>query len=81
MSDFRAQYEDTESKHLAKEELTKEQNKVETKEKIDVTMDESDVIEAEKEANSKAEENDPMREEDRGQGWVTQEEGDGDHAQ
>ena len=81
MSDFIAQYDDTESKPLAKEELTKEQNKVETKEKIDVPMDESDVIEAEKKANIKAEGNDPIQEAARGQGWVPQKEWDGDPTQ
>ena len=79
MSDFIAEYDDTESKPLAKEELTKEQNKDETKEKIEVPMDESDVIEAEKKANSKEEGNDPIQEAARGQGRVHQEEGEGEH--
>ena len=80
MSDFIAQYEDE-----IKPSVVKAQNKVEPeaeiKEEIKAPMDESDIIEAEKTADIKTEEKDPIDEAARSQGWVPQEEWDGDPTQ
>ena len=77
MSDFIAQYDDNETKPSE----TKSQDKVEKKEEVAAPMDESDVIEAEKKADIKVEEQDPIQEAARGQGWVPQDEWDGDPTQ
>ena len=80
MSDFIAQYEDE-----IKPSVVKAQNKVEPeaeiKEEIKAPMDESDIIEAEKTADIKTEEKNPIDEAARAQGWVPQEEWDGDPTQ
>ena len=81
MSEFIAQYDDNEPKPSAKQELAVEQNKVETKAETAAPMDESDVIEAEKTAEVKASTEDPIQEAARGQGWVPQDEWDGDPTQ
>ena len=77
MSDFIAQYDDNETKPSE----TKSQNKVEKKEEVAAPMDESDIIEAEKKADVKLPTEDPIQEAARGQGWVPQEEWDGDPTQ
>ena len=77
MSDFIAQYDDTETKPSE----TKSQNKVEKKVEVSAPMDESDVIEAEKTAEVKASTEDPIEGAARGQGWVPQDEWDGDPTQ
>jgi hypothetical protein len=77
MSDFIAQYDDTETKPSE----TKSQNKVEKKVEVAAPMDESDVIEAEKKVNIKTPTEDPIEGAARGQGWVPQEEWDGDPTQ
>jgi len=74
MSDFIAQYDDKETKPSE----TKSQNKVEEKEEVAAPMDESDVIEAEKKTQVEKPTGDPIQEAARGQGWVPQEEWDGD---
>jgi hypothetical protein len=77
MSDFIAQYDDTETKPSE----TKPQNKVEKKVEVAAPMDESDVIEAEKKVQVQTVTEDPIQEAARGQGWVPQEEWDGDPTQ
>ena len=77
MSDFIAQYDDTETKPSE----TKSQDKVEKKVEVAAPMDESDVIEAEKKAEVEVPTEDPIQEAARGQGWVPQEEWDGDPTQ
>ena len=77
MSDFIAQYDDNETKPSE----TKSQNKVEKKAEVPAPMDESDVIEAEKNATVKTSTEDPIEEAARGQGWVSQDEWDGDPTQ
>ena len=77
MSDFIAQYDDNETKPSAE----KTQNKVEKKVEVPAPMDESDVIEAEKNAAVKTSTEDPIEEAARGQGWVSQDEWDGDPTQ
>ena len=74
MSDFIAQYDDKDIKPSE----TKSQNKVEEKEEVAAPMDESDVIEAEKKTQVEKPTGDPIQEAARGQGWVPQEEWDGD---
>jgi hypothetical protein len=81
MSDFIAQYDDNEPKPSAKEELTEAQNKVEQNKEVEVPMDESDIIEAEKKADIKVEQKNPIDEAARAQGWVPQDEWDGDPTQ
>ena len=76
MSDFIAQYDDKDIKPSE----TKSQNKVEKKE-VAASMDESDVIEAEKKTQVEKPTGDPIQEAARGQGWVPQEEWDGDPTQ
>jgi len=80
MSDFIAQYDDNEPKPSAKEELTAEQNKVETKE-VSTKEPVEEVAQSEPEAEVKVEEKDPIDEAARSQGWVPQEEWDGDPTQ
>jgi len=80
MSDFIAQYDDNEPKPSAKEELTAEQNKVETKE-VSTKEPVEEVAQSEPEAEVKVEEKDPIDEAARAQGWVPQEEWDGDPTQ
>ena len=77
MSDFIAQYDDNETKPSE----TKSQDKVEKKVEVAAPMDESDVIEAEKKVAIKTSTEDPIQEAARGQGWVPQEEWDGDPTQ
>ena len=77
MSDFIAQYEDNETKPSE----TKSQDKVEKKAEVAAPMDESDIIEAEKKSQVKQSTEDPIHEAARGQGWVPQEEWDGDPTQ
>ena len=77
MSDFVAQYDDNETKPSE----TKSQDKVEKKVEVSAPMDESDVIEAEKTAEVKASTEDPIEGAARGQGWVPQDEWDGDPTQ
>ena len=85
MSDFIAEYDDKNPTPSAKQELTEEQNKVEPKaeikKEVKAPMDESDIIEAEKTADIKTEDKDPINEAARAQGWVPQEEWDGDPTQ
>ena len=77
MSDFVAQYDDNETKPSE----TKSQDKVEKKVEVSAPMDESDVIESEKTAEVKASTEDPIEGAARGQGWVPQDEWDGDPTQ
>jgi hypothetical protein len=77
MSDFIAQYDDKESKPS----VEKPQNKVEKKVEVAAPMDESDIIEAEKKAKVEVPTEDPIEGAARGQGWVPQEEWDGDPTQ
>ena len=77
MSDFIAQYDDNETKPSE----TKSQDKVEKKAEVAAPMDESDIIEAEKKSQVKQSTEDPIHEAARGQGWVPQEEWDGDPTQ
>ena len=80
MSDFIAEYDDIKVK-------TAPTAKEESKQKVEVAepMDESDVIEAEKKQAVQTEEkpkiDNPIEEEARSQGWVSQKEWDGDPAQ
>jgi len=80
MNDFIAQYDDTKPTPSAKEELTAEQNKVETKE-VSTKEPVEEVAQSEPEAEVKVEEKDPIDEAARAQGWVPQEEWDGDPTQ
>ena len=73
MSDFIAQYDDNETKPSE----TKSQDKVKEKVEVAPPMDESDVIEAEKKAQTKTSTESPVEEAARGQGWVPEEEWDG----
>tara|TARA_R100001594_G_scaffold147845_1_gene201637 strand:- start:594 stop:1511 length:918 start_codon:yes stop_codon:yes gene_type:complete len=77
MSDFIAQYDDNETKPSE----TKSQDKVKEKVEVAPPMDESDVIEAEKKAQTKTSTESPVEEAARGQGWVPEEEWDGDPTQ
>ena len=77
MSDFIAQYDDNETKPSE----TKLQDKVKEKVEVAPPMDESDVIEAEKKAQTKTSTESPVEEAARGQGWVPEEEWDGDPTQ
>ena len=77
MSDFIAQYDDNETKPSE----TKSQDKVKEKVEVAPPMDESDVIEAEKKAQTKTSTQSPVEEAARGQGWVPEEEWDGDPTQ
>ncbi len=77
MSDFIAQYDDNETKPSE----TKSQDKVKEKVEVAPPMDESDVIEAEKKVAVKTSTEDPIEEAARGQGWVSQDEWDGDPTQ
>ena len=77
MSDFIAQYDDNEPKPTAKEQLTEEQNKVETKEEPAKEVKQSEPVAEE----VQTEEKDPIQEAARSQGWVPQEEWDGDPTQ
>jgi hypothetical protein len=80
MSDFIAQYDDNEPKPSAKQELAVEQDKVETKE-VPTKETAEEVAQSEPEAKVQVEENDPIDEAARAQGWVPQEEWDGDPTQ
>ena len=77
MSDFIAQYDDNETKPSE----TKSQDKVKEKVEVAPPMDESDVIEAEKKAQTKTSTESHVEEAARGQGWVPEEEWDGDPTQ
>ena len=77
MSEFIAQYDDNETKPSE----TKSQDKVKEKVEVAPPMDESDVIEAEKKAQTKTSTESPVEEAARGQGWVPEEEWDGDPTQ
>ena len=77
MSDFIAQYDDKDIKPSE----TKSQDKVKEKVEVAPPMDESDVIEAEKKAQTKTSTESPVEEAARGQGWVPEEEWDGDPTQ
>ena len=77
MSDFIAQYDDNETKPSE----TKSQDKGKEKVEVAPPMDESDVIEAEKKAQTKTSTESPVEEAARGQGWVPEEEWDGDPTQ
>tara|TARA_R100001594_G_scaffold68836_1_gene103185 strand:+ start:1288 stop:2217 length:930 start_codon:yes stop_codon:yes gene_type:complete len=81
MSDFIAQYDDTKPTPSATEEQNKVEPKAEIKEEVTAPMDESDIIEAEKTADIKTEDKDPIDEAARAQGWVPQDEWDGDPTQ
>ena len=76
MSDFIAQYDDNEPKPSAKEELTEAQNKVETEEKST-----KEAPKSEPKVEAQVEQKDPIDEAARAQGWVPQEEWDGDPTQ
>ena len=80
MSDFIAQYEDKIEPKVDKTE-NKVEPEAEIKAEVEVPMDESDIIEAEKTADIKTEEKNPIDEAARAQGWVPQEEWDGDPTQ
>ena len=80
MNDFIAQYDDTKPTPSAKEELTAEQNKVETKE-VSTKEPVEEVAQSEPEAEVQLEEKDPIDEAARAQGWVPQDEWDGDPTQ
>ena len=80
MSDFIAQYEDKIEPKVDKTE-NKVEPEAEIKAEAEVPMDESDIIEAEKTADIKTEEKNPIDEAARAQGWVPQEEWDGDPTQ
>jgi len=80
MSDFIAQYDDTKPNSSDKQEVTEEQNKVETKE-VSTEEPVKEVEESTSVAEVQTEEKDPIADAARAQGWVPQEEWDGDPTQ